>query len=330
MQSVKGYDFNNGINHEELLKSYFTTGIQSTHVSEAVEIINKMLTWKPEDMSEFVEEDDRLKRTTIYLGFTSNMMTSGLRETIRYLVENKKVDYLVTTAGAVEVDIMKCLGDVKIGDFYMKKHEVDGERHGNFIFPTNLINKTKDWLKEALTEAESIQNLEEPFTPSEFIAFLGKKINDESSVLTWCYRNGIKVFCPAITDGMIGTCLVEMNVQKKTTLKLDIVRDLRILNSSTIHSVRTGAIILGGGVMKHHILNANLMRNGCDYAVYINTAGDFDGCDAGARPDEAVSWGKIKMEAEHVKIVSDVTLVFPLIVSQTFAVTERFDGIMKN
>lgn len=53
-------------------------------------------------------------------------------------------------------------------------------------------------------------------------------------------------------------------------------------------------IILGGGVIKHHINNANLMRNGADFSVCINTAAEYDGSDAGARPDEAKSWGKIK------------------------------------
>ncbi len=33
----------------------------------------------------------------------------------------------------------------------------------------------------------------------------------------------------------------------------------------------SGAVILGGGVVKHHIMNANLMRNGTDHCVYINT-----------------------------------------------------------
>ena len=61
-------------------------------------------------------------------------------------------------------------------------------------------------------------------------------------------------------------------------------------------------IILGGGVVKHHIANANLMRNGAESAVYINTANEFDGSDAGARPDEAVSWGKIKADGESVKV----------------------------
>jgi deoxyhypusine synthase len=82
---------------------------------------------------------------------------------------------------------------------------------------------------------------------------------------------------------------------------------------------KTGAIILGGGVPKHHINNANLMRNGADFAVYLNTAQEFDGSDSGARPDEAVSWGKIRPEARPVKVCGDATVLFPLVVAQTFA-----------
>ena len=57
-------------------------------------------------------------------------------------------------------------------------------------------------------------------------------------------------------------------------------------------------------MIKHHICNANLMRNGADFSVFINTAADFDGSDAGAKPDEAVSWGKIKLTAKPVKVRS--------------------------
>lgn len=73
------------------------------------------------------------------------------------------------------------------------------------------------------------------------------------------------------------------------------------------------------GVAKHHVCNANLMRNGADFAVYVNTAQEFDGSDSGARPDEAVSWGKIRVDAAPVKVYCDATIAFPLIISQTFA-----------
>lgn len=69
------------------------------------------------------------------------------------------------------------------------------------------------------------------------------------------------------------------------------------------------------------------MRNGADFGVYLNTAQEFDGSDSGARPDEAVSWGKIKAEAKPVKVTGDATILFPLLVSQTFAkVFERMNN----
>ena len=54
------------------------------------------------------------------------------------------------------------------------------------------------------------------------------------------------------------------------------------------------------------IINISLQRNGADYAVFINTASEFDGSDSGARPDEAVSWGKIKKDATPVKVISNI------------------------
>lgn len=52
--------------------------------------------------------------------------------------------------------------------------------------------------------------------------------------------------------------------------------------------------------------------------LVFDASQEFDGSDSGASPDEAVSWGKIKVDAKPVKVSSDATLVFPLIVSQTF------------
>jgi len=46
---------------------------------------------------------------------------------------------------------------------------------------------------------------------------------------------------------------------------------------------------------------------------------EFDGSDSGARPDEAISWGKIKIDAKPVKVYGDASFIFPLLVSQTFA-----------
>lgn len=102
-------------------------------------------------------------------------------------------------------------------------------------------------------------------------------------------------------------------------LIIDIVQDIRNLNELSRTAPKAGMIILGGGVCKHQIANAMLIRNGADFSVYINTGQEFDGSDSGARPDEAVSWGKIRAGSESVKVFGDATLIFPLLVAATFA-----------
>ena len=116
-------------------------------------------------------------------------------------------------------------------------------------------------------------------------------------------KNDIPVFCPALTDGSLGDMLNFHTYRASTDhLRIDIVEDIRHISTISLRAKRAGMIILGGGIVKHHIANACLMRNGAESAVYINTAQEFDGSDAGARPDEAVSWGKIKSDAPSVKV----------------------------
>lgn len=156
------------------------------------------------------------------------------------------------------------------------------------------------------------------WTPSKMIHRLGKEINNEESVLYWAAKNDIPIFCPALTDGSVGDMLY-FHSYKRPGFVLDINEDIRKINDLAVRSHATGMIILGGGLVKHHICNANLMRNGANFSVFVNTGQEFDGSDSGASPEEALSWGKIAITAKPVKVCADASIVFPLIVSQTFA-----------
>ncbi|KAM4678472.1 deoxyhypusine synthase isoform 1-T1 [Discoglossus pictus] len=309
---IRGYDFNRGVNYEALLQSYLTTGFQASHYGQAVKEINNMI-------------EDKLSTPggcIIFLGYTSNLISSGLREIIRYLVQHSMVDVIVTTAGGIEEDIIKCLAPTYLGDFSLKGADLRPRginRIGNLLVPNNNYCLFEDWIIPILDQMVLEQDTEgTKWTPSKMIARLGKEINHPDSVYYWAQKNNIPVFSPALTDGSLGDMLY-FHSYKNPGLRLDIVEDIRRLNSHVIFAKKTGMIILGGGLIKHHIANANLMRNGADYAVYVNTAQEFDGSDSGARPDEAVSWGKIRMEAKPVKVYADASLVFPLLVAQTFA-----------
>ena len=114
----------------------------------------------------------------------------------------------------------------------------------------------------------------------------------------------------------------ELRAARAAGLIVDIAQDVIALNKMAMGARRSGMLICGGGLVKHHICNANLMRNGANYAVFVNTGQEFDGSDSGARPDEAVSWGKVRPDCQAVKVYAEATIILPLLVSQTFAQEE--------
>jgi deoxyhypusine synthase len=201
-------------------------------------------------------------------------------------------------------------------------------RVGNLLVPNDNYCAFEDWVMPILDALRAEQDTRDaPWTPSAVVARLGKEINNEESVCYWAAKNNIPIYCPALTDGSLGDMLY-FHSYRNPGLVIDLVGDIRAMNDEALkvrRPRRSGMLILGGGVAKHHVANANLMRNGADYAVLVNTGAEFDGSDSGAAPDEAVSWGKIAAHATPVKLVADATLVFPLLVAQTFAKTWRGD-----
>ncbi|KAH0792186.1 deoxyhypusine synthase [Histomonas meleagridis] len=327
----KGYEFDadKDIDFDALFKSYLYTGFQATNLGLAIDQINEMLhfKFKPGEVDEkkiygigCPEVKTKPRECKIFMGMTSNIISCGLREIVKFIVKHKMVDVIVCSAGGIEEDLIKCLAPTHLGQF-----ELDGanlrsrglNRTGNLIVPNSNYCKFEDWIMPIFDKMLEEQKQGTKWTPSKMIHRLGLEINNEESVWYWAAKNDIHVYSPALTDGSIGDMLYFHSFEHPGLI-LDIVADIRAMNDEAVWAKKTGTIILGGGVIKHHIMNANLYRNGADFSVYINTSSEYDGSDSGARPDEAVSWGKIATTAKPVKVYAEVTLVLPIIVAQTF------------
>lgn len=302
---IKGYDFEKGLNFPEFLKAYSCTGFQGTHLAQGIEIVKAM----------------RREKAKIFLSFTSNQVSSGNREIIRYLVKNKKVDVLVTSAGGVEEDIIKCLKPFVVGRFEAPGamlFENGINRTGNIFVPNDRFAHFDIFMQKFFERIYSIQQEKNKiFCPNDLIRELGIEINHKDSILYWAAKNDIPVFCPGIIDGSIGD-LIFFFKQNHPDFLLDVSKEIKDIVNIVLNSEKTGGIILGGGISKHFTLNANIFKEGLDYAVFINTAQEYDGSDSGARVDEAITWGKIKANAPNVKIYCDATIAFPLLVAGAF------------
>ena len=256
---------------------------------------------------------------TRFLSFPANIVATGTRGILKELVKEKLIDVVVTTCGSLDHDIARVWRDYFHGDFRMDDGELRRKgvnRLGNILIPNEsygliLEEKLQPMINEIYQETKDTPAYELIWKIGER---LSKEENKEDSITYWCYKNRIPVFIPGIFDGAVGSQLW-LFWQSHKDFNINLFRDEQKISDIIFEAKKTAALIIGGGISKHHTIWWNQFREGLDYAVYITTATEFDGSLSGARLREAVSWGKLRDKAKYVTIDGDATIILPLMIS---------------
>jgi deoxyhypusine synthase len=298
---VEDYDFSRKMSVDDLVVQMEKAwGFTAGKLAVGVRILENMI---------------RDRECVRFLSFTGNLVATGTRGALKELVKQKLVDVIVTTCGTVDHDVARCWKDYYRGSFVMNDAKLKDEginRLGNVLVPNGsygvIIEKKMQTLLQKLWR-EGVREV----SSSQFCREIGKRICNETSILYWAAKNGVPVFVPGITDGAVGyqTWLFSQDHD----FRLNLLKDAGALNEIVFDSKKSGALLVGGGISKHHTLWWNQFKEGLDYAVYISTADEWDGSLSGARPREAVSWGKINEKADKTMIEGDASLILPIMVS---------------
>ena len=254
-----------------------------------------------------------------FLSFPACITATGTRGILKDMIKEKLVDVVITTCGTLDHDIARVWKDYYHGDFFMD----DGELHknginrlGNILIPNEsygliLEEKLQPMINEIYHDAREISGY-------ELIWKIGEKLENEEkkeeSIVYWCYKNKIPMFIPGMFDGAFGSQLW-LFWQDHKDFNINLFLDEQKISDIVFGAEKTGALIIGGGISKHHTIWWNQFREGLSYAVYITTAKEFDGSLSGARPREAVSWGKLKEDAKYVTVDGDATVILPLMIA---------------
>jgi deoxyhypusine synthase len=249
-----------------------------------------------------------------FLSFTGNLVATGTRGAIRELVKRKLVDVVITTCGALDHDIARCWKKYYKGSFVMndaKLREAGVNRLGNVLVPNDSYGVIIEKKMRIVLEGLWTERVKE-VSSSQFCKEIGQRICNETSILYWAAKNSIPVYVPGITDGAVGyqTWLFSQDHD----FRVNLLKDSGQLSDIVFNAKKAGALLVGGGISKHHTLWWNQFRDGLDYAVYVSTADEWDGSLSGARPTEAVSWGKISEKAKRIMIEGDASLILPIMV----------------
>jgi deoxyhypusine synthase len=261
------------------------------------------------------------KASKNFLSFPACIVATGTRGVLRDMVKEKMFGVLITTCGTLDHDLARVSADYYHGEFEMDDAALREEgvnRLGNVLVP----NESYGIILERLTQPVLQELWDEgkrEFSTKELAWEFGERIGNEGSILYWAAKNRIPVYVPGITDGAFGSQLWQFG-QEHRDFKVDLMRDEKELADIVFTAERTGALMLGGGISKHHTIWWNQFRDGLDYAVYITTAVEHDGSLSGARVREAVSWGKVRKDARYVTVEGDATILLPILMS---AVVDR-------
>ncbi|HEV2226327.1 MAG TPA: deoxyhypusine synthase [Nitrososphaerales archaeon] len=277
------------------------------------------------DVSTTLDSMCSRKECTKFLSFPAAIVATGARGLLVDLVREGMVDAIVTTCGTLDHDIARTEADYFEGSFEMddvKLRNSGYHRLGNVLVPLEnygpLIEKRMQGLLKRI-HSEGTRSI----TTEELCKRIGRDLASNSSLLYWAQKKGVPVFVPGITDGAVGSQLW-LFAESHRDFKVDLIGDERRLSDITSDAKETGALVLGGGISKHHLIWWNLFRGGLDWACYVTTASEFDGSLSGASIREAVSWGKVKANARQATIYAEVTTVLPFIIS--YVLTKRRSG----
>jgi len=259
---------------------------------------------------------------TKFLSFPAAIMATGTRGLLIDMIREGMVDVIVTTCGTLDHDIARTVGDYYEGSFEMDDgslRRAGYHRLGNVLVPLQGYGPTIERTMQALL-GRIYDGGMRSITTEELSKQIGRELASKNSLLHWAQSKGIPVFVPGITDGAVGSQLWLFS-ESHRDFKVDLIGDEKRLSDITSEANETGALVLGGGISKHHTIWWNLFRGGLDWACYVTTASEFDGSLSGAQIREAVSWGKVKEKAHQASLYAEVTTVLPFIVS--YALTKR-------
>jgi deoxyhypusine synthase len=283
-------------------------GFMGRHLAEAAKIYTEML-------------DD--PSCTKFLSFPAALVATGTRGIIVDMIREGMVDVIVTASGTLDHDLARSWGSYYHGSFDLDDVKVKREgyhRLGNVLVPLDaygpaIEKRVQPWLEGRYQAGER------SMTTEGLCSGLGE-LGDERSILYWARKKNVPLFVPGPMDGAVGS-QVWLFANRRNDFRLDVIGDEKRLADITFDSKKSGALVIGGGISKHHLLWWNQFKGGLDYACYVTTAAEWDGSLSGAQVKEAISWGKVKSRAKTVTLYSEATTSLPLIA--TYAMTMRKD-----
>lgn len=292
-----------------LLDEMANTGFQGKKLGEVAKIWAEMA---------------RQKNLTIFMGLTGSLSTTGQWKLVRWLVEKRYVDVLVSTGANISEDILEALGYHYYQGTWLADDEELLKLKIDRFYDVYADEMQYRKLENTIYKYGSTLDASKIYSTREFLHGFGAYLsrNGIPSILAAAYESGVPVYSPGLIDSGYGVALSLLARQKGKMVRLDQTKDLEELAKIAEKTKRTGVIYLGGGVPKDTIQLSTIIKSLSlggkeetphEYAIQITADSPQWGGLSGCTLEEAISWGKISSEAKKATLYADITLALPIV-----------------
>jgi deoxyhypusine synthase len=279
-------------------------------------------------------------RQAVWLTIAGAYIPFGLGATMKTLIDNRFVDFIVTTPAQITHDLTETRGlhhyhgSAHVDDNLLQRLDIN--RYWNTYGDENELNTNEDVISDFATTLSD----QRAYTPSEYFWRLGRWLPESphykrDGMVTSAARAGIPIFCPSPGDGDITTDLAHYRKTTGRRLMIDAVKeplDMVAVNAAVEDAGgRCGLIALGGGAPRNYgqqsmacayMLDRRDLKKH-NYGLRIGLDPVETGGLSGSTISEGKTWKKYAPDATIAEYYSD--FMAPL-VQMTQALLEAREG----
>ncbi len=273
--------------------------------------------------------------TTIYMCGSGNLIPSGMRRLLAYVIKNRFVDVLVMSGTVLFHDIHEILGR----NHYQAHPSMDDEeldasevmRIGDLLANKDEYREADEWIGSVINQLD----LSRSYSIREFLHLLGRELAEiahEDGILTSAFKSRVPVYCPDLLSTQLSVGIARVRFEKKIQFNFDITQDTMEMMQIS-NKTRNSGIITLGSICSQNMVNiaeissyiTHTTPRGHKYAVSITTDSvpletrtpSFSG-------NHTQTFGKLLKNATTAYVPSDPSISLPMLVTALSQTAAKF------
>ncbi|HQU94045.1 MAG TPA: deoxyhypusine synthase family protein [Pyrinomonadaceae bacterium] len=273
--------------------------------------------------------------STIYVAGSGNLISSGMRRLLAYVIKNRFVDVLVLSGTVIYQDIHETLGRNHFqGHPSMLDEELaasDVSRVGDVLINREEYQEADEWVGSVINQLDQTR----PYSIREFLLLMGRELAEiahEDGIITSAYKARIPVFCPDLLGSELSVGLARAKFEKKAHISFDGTQDT-IEMMQIAQKTRNSALITLGSAHSQSMLNVAEISSyitrtnprGHKYAISITTDSvPLDARTPSYSGSHTGNFGKLGKGATTAFVPCDPSIALPMIITALSQTAAKF------